>query len=293
MSKKVINKKRAAIALVVGMTIFGVVNKTVAYVDTQRQIKAEQQRIEEEKRKAEEEKKKYVVGVSHEGKKYSYDAKKVSDKLNKYDYTNDGKKIVFLTFDDGTSKTNTPKVLDILKKEDVKATFFLTGQNIENGGDEAKELVKQEFNEGHAIANHSYSHDVRKLYPGRTLDIEAFKADFEKNDKLLKDILGKYFSTRVIRCPGGYMSWKGMEPLDKHLEENNMVSIDWTSLNADAEGRRKNAKELTDYAIKTSEGKEMVVLLMHDTYGKEETVKALPSIIKYFKDNGYEFRTLS
>lgn len=293
MSKKRINKKRAALALVVGLTVFGVLNRTLAYVDTQRQIKAEQQRIEEEKRKAEEEKKKYVVGVSHEGKKYSYDAKKVADKLSKYDYTNDGKKIVFLTFDDGTSKTNTPKVLDILKKEDVKATFFLTGQNIENGGDEAKELVKQEFNEGHAIANHSYSHDVRKLYPGRTLDIEAFKADFEKNDKLLKDILGKYFSTRVIRCPGGYMSWKGMEPLDKHLEENNMVSIDWTSLNADAEGKRKNAKELTDYAIKTSEGKEMVVLLMHDTYGKEETVKALPSIIKYFKDNGYEFRTLS
>ena len=55
----------------------------------------------------------------------------------------------------------------------------------------------------------------------------------------------------------------------------------------------KNAKELANYAIKTSEGKEMVVLLMHDTYGKEETVKALPAIIKYFKDNGYEFKTLS
>ncbi len=293
MSKKGINKKRAALVLVVGLTIFGVLNKTLAYVDSQRQIKAEQQRIEEEKRKAEEEKKKYVVGVSHEGKKYSYDATKVADKLSKYDYTNDGKKIVFLTFDDGTSKTNTPKVLDILKQEDVKATFFLTGQNIENGGDEAKELVKQEFNEGHAIANHSYSHDVKKLYPGRTLDIDAFKEDFAKNDKLLKDILGKYFSTRVIRCPGGYMSWKGMEPLDEYLKENNMISIDWTSLNADAEGKRKNAQELLDYTIKTSEGKEMVVLLMHDTYGKEETVKALPGVIKYFKDNGYEFRTLS
>ncbi len=293
MSKKGINKKRAALVLVLGLTIFGVLNKTLAYVDSQRQIKAEQQRIEEEKRKAEEEKKKYVVGVSHEGKKYSYDATKVADKLSKYDYTNDGKKIVFLTFDDGTSKTNTPKVLDILKQEDVKATFFLTGQNIENGGDEAKELVKQEFNEGHAIANHSYSHDVKKLYPGRTLDIDAFKEDFAKNDKLLKDILGKYFSTRVIRCPGGYMSWKGMEPLDEYLKENNMISIDWTSLNADAEGKRKNAQELLDYTIKTSEGKEMVVLLMHDTYGKEETVKALPGVIKYFKDNGYEFRTLS
>ncbi|WP_419726456.1 polysaccharide deacetylase family protein [Terrisporobacter petrolearius] len=293
MRNRRINKKKALVVLVAGLTVFGVLNRTLAYVDNQRQIKAEQARIAEEKRKEEEEKKKYVVGVSHEGEKYSYDAKKVSEKLSKYDYTNDGKKIVFLTFDDGTSKTNTPKVLETLKKEDVKATFFLTGQNIENGGQVAKDLVKREFNEGHAIGNHSYTHDVKKLYPGRTLDMEAFKEDFDKNDKLLQDILGKYFSTRVIRCPGGYMSWKGMEPLDKYLDENNMVSIDWSSLNADAEGKRKNAQELLDYAIKTSKGKEMVVLLMHDTYGKEETAKALPDIIKYFKDNGYEFRTLS
>ncbi|MDU4860140.1 MAG: polysaccharide deacetylase family protein [Terrisporobacter othiniensis] len=293
MRNRRINKKKALLVLVVGLTVFGVLNRTLAYVDNQRQIKAEQARIAEEKRKEEEEKKKYVVGVSHEGEKYSYDAKKVSEKLSKYDYTNDGEKIVFLTFDDGTSKTNTPKVLDTLKEEDVKATFFLTGQNIENGGQEAKDLVKREFDEGHAIGNHSYTHDCKKLYPGRTLDMEAFKEDFDKNDKLLQDILGKYFSTRVIRCPGGYMSWNGMEPLDNYLDENNMVSIDWSSLNADAEGKRKNAEELLDYAIKTSEGKEMVVLLMHDTYGKEETAKALPDIIKYFKDNGYEFRTLS
>ncbi|MCC3863886.1 polysaccharide deacetylase [Terrisporobacter petrolearius] len=293
MRNRRINKKKALVVLVAGLTVFGVLNRTLAYVDNQRQIKAEEARIAEEKRKEEEEKKKYVVGVSHEGEKYSYDAKKVSEKLSKYDYTNDGKKIVFLTFDDGTSKTNTPKVLDTLKNEDVKATFFLTGQNIENGGQEAKDLVKREFDEGHAIGNHSYTHDVKKLYPGRTLDMEAFKEDFDKNDKLLQDILGKYFSTRVIRCPGGYMSWKGMEPLDKYLDENNMISIDWSSLNADAEGKRKNSQELLDYAIKTSKGKEMVVLLMHDTYGKEETAKALPDIIKYFKDNGYEFRTLS
>ena len=119
-----------------------------------------------------------------------------------------------------------------------------------------------------------------------------FKEDYEKNDKLLKSILGENFTTHVMRCPGGYMSWKNMDELDKYLEKNNIASIDWNALNADAEGPKKNAKQLAQYAIKTSEGKEMVVLLMHDTYGKEETVKALPTIIKYFKDNGYEFRTL-
>ena len=293
MSNKKSNVKKAVLIIIALITITGIVSTTWAYVDNQRKIKAEQLKIEEEKRKAEEEKKKYTVGTSHEGKKYSYDASVVAEKLKKYDYSNNGEKIVFLTFDDGTSTTNTPKVLDILKKEGVKATFFITGQNVEYGGEKARDLIKQEFNEGHAIANHSYTHDVKKLYPNRVLDIDAFKADFEKNDKMLKEVLGKYFSTRVIRCPGGYGSWKGMEPLDEYLDENKMISIDWTSLNADAEGKKKNAKELANYAIKTSEGKEMVVLLMHDTYGKEETAKALPAIIKYFKDNGYEFKTLS
>ena len=287
-----IDVKKLALVVTAFITIMGIITTTWAYVDNQKKIKAEQLRIEEQKRKEEEEKKKYTVGTSHEGKKYTYDANIVAEKLSKYDYSNNGEKIVFLTFDDGTSTTNTPKVLDILKKEGVKATFFITGQNVEYGGEKARDLIKQEFNEGHAIANHSYTHDVKKLYPNRVLDIDAFKADFEKNDKMLKDILGKYFSTRVIRCPGGYMSWKGMEPLDKYLSENNMVSIDWNALNADAEGKRKNARELTEYAIKTSQGKEIVVLLMHDTYGKEETVKALPAIIKYFKDNGYAFKTL-
>ena len=293
MSNKKVNVKKAILIIIACITITGIVSTTWAYVDNQKKIKAEQLKIEEEKRKAEEEKKKYTVGTSHEGKKYSYDASVVAEKLKKYDYSNNGEKIVFLTFDDGTSTTNTPKVLDILKKEGVKATFFITGQNVEYGGEKARDLIKQEFNEGHAIANHSYTHDVKKLYPNRVLDIDAFKADFEKNDKMLKEVLGKYFSTRVIRCPGGYGSWKGMEPLDEYLDENKMISIDWTSLNADAEGKKKNANELANYAIKTSEGKEMVVLLMHDTYGKEETVKALPAIIKYFKDNGYAFKTLS
>ena len=291
--KRKIDVKKLALVVTAFITIMGIITTTWAYVDNQKKIKAEQLRIEEQKRKEEEEKKKYMVGVSHEAKKYSYDAKIVSEKLSKYDYSNNGEKVVFLTFDDGTSTTVTPKILKTLKDENVKATFFLTGQNIERGGEKAKELIKQEFNEGHAIANHSYSHNYKLLYPGRTLDLEAFKADFEKTDKMLTDILGKYFSTRVLRCPGGYMSWKGMDELDAYLDENNKASIDWNALNADAEGGKKSAQQLVDYAIKTSKGKEMVVLLMHDTYGKEETAKALPSIIKYFKDNGYEFKTLS
>ena len=294
--KKLITIGLACVIVFGGVTV---VSATTHFIKEQHEIRLEKKRKEEEarilaekKRKEEEEKKKYMVGCSNEGKKYSYDAKKVADALNSYNYDNDGKKVVFLTFDDGTSTTVTPQILKTLKDEGVHATFFVTGENIENGGKKAEDLLKQELAEGHAIANHSWSHDYHVLYPNRTLNLDSFLADFKKTDDLLKKVLGKYFSTRVIRCPGGHMSWKGMDALDNYMDKNNMVSIDWNALNKDAEGPRKNADQLVQQAINSSEGKNMVVLLMHDTYGKEETAKALPQIIKYFKDNGYEFKTL-
>lgn len=233
------------------------------------------------------------VGVSEAGKADTMDASIVSKKMNKYDYNNDGKKVVFLTFDDGASTTVTPKILKVLDKYDVKATFFVMGQNIENGGAKAKALIKQEFEAGHAIANHSYSHDYRILYPNRALNLKNFINDFKKTDRLLKSIIGENFSTRVIRCPGGFMSWKNMDELSEYMKKHDMYSIDWNALSKDAEGKKKNANELLECVKETGKGKNMVVLLMHDTYGKEETVKALPKIIEYYKKNGYVFKTLS
>lgn len=302
--KKGLDVKKCALLVVVLVVLIAVgfkgVTATTAFIEEKRQEKiemqkkAEAERLEEErKRKEEEEAKKKMVGVTHEAKQYTYDARKIQERLANYDYSNNGKKMVFLTFDDGSSTTVTPEILKALKENDVRATFFVTGENIERGGQKAKDLIKESFEYGNAIANHSYTHDYKVLYPGRTLNLDNFLADFNKTDELLKEILGPYFSTRVIRCPGGHMSWKGMDQLDNYLDENNMASIDWNALIADAEGKKKNAQELLDYAINTSQGKDIVVLLMHDTYGKEETAKALPTIIKYFKDNGYEFKTLS
>lgn len=230
--------------------------------------------------------------TSKEGQKYIYDALEVSKKLMKEDYSNNGKKIVFLTFDDGASNTVTPKILKVLDDYDVKATFFVIGQVLEDGGQNVKKLVKEEYDKGHAIGNHSYSHDYDILYPGKHLDLEGFKNDYNKNVQELKKILGEDFSTRVIRCPGGYMSWKGMDQLDDYLKENNMASIDWSALSGDAEGSKKDASQLLKKAVESSMNQEMVVLLMHDTYGKEETANSLPKIIEYFKGHGYEFRTL-
>ncbi|MGL5752774.1 MAG: polysaccharide deacetylase family protein [Paraclostridium sp.] len=147
--------------------------------------------------------------------------------------------MVYLTFDDGPSTSNTPDVLDILKEENVKATFFIAGENAEGGGESSKKLIKRAFDEGNAIANHSWSHDYKVLYPNRILNLDNFKEDFKKTDEFLKDVLGDNFSTNVLRCPGGYMSWKEMEPLANYLEKSNKSSIDWNALNKDAEGAKK------------------------------------------------------
>lgn len=238
------------------------------------------------------EKPKVYVGTNEEGQAYAYDANIIAEKLRKYDYSNNGEKIVFLTFDDGVSTTVTPKVLDILDQYDVKATFFLVGSNIEKGGEESYDLVRRVFNDGHAIGNHSYSHDYSVLYPGRYLNLNNFVNEFDKNEQLIKDILGVDFSTRVLRCPGGHMSWNNMDELDQYLVETNKISIDWNALSKDAEGPKKDANQLLQEVKNTAEGKEIVVLLMHDTYGKEATAEALPEIIEYFKGNGYSFKTL-
>lgn len=232
------------------------------------------------------------VGVGPAGLEHAYDAKVISEKLRKYSYSNQGEKLVFLTFDDGTSTTVTPKILKVLDDYNVKATFFLTGSNILRGGEAAKELVLEEFERGHAIANHSYSHDYKILYPNRVLNLQNFIADFKKTDQILKEIIGEGFSTRVIRCPGGFMSWKNMSQLSAYMEEKDLVSIDWNALSKDAEGPKKSADQLLANVKETAAGKEIVVLLMHDTYGKEETAKALPKVIEYFQQNGYEFKTL-
>ncbi|WP_158540632.1 polysaccharide deacetylase family protein [Romboutsia weinsteinii] len=233
------------------------------------------------------------VGVSALGRNYTDDALVVAQKLNASDCANNGHKVVYLTFDDGVSTTSTRKVLDILRNYDVHATFFVTGVSLIEGGDRAASLLKQAFNDGHAIGNHSYSHNYKYLFPNRVLNLDNFVADYKENDKLLSKILGPSFVTRVIRCPGGRMSWQGIEALDNYTKENHIAAVDWNALNGDAEGNTKNAQELYNFAVATSQGKELVVLLMHDDYGKQATVDALPKIIEYFKSNGYDFRTLS
>jgi peptidoglycan/xylan/chitin deacetylase (PgdA/CDA1 family) len=209
----------------------------------------------------------------------------------------DGKKVAYLTFDDGPSETVTTQILDILKSENVNATFFLIGKYVEKD-DASKNLVKREIAEGNAIGIHSYSHDYKYLFPKGKINLENCMSDFEKTDKVLKNVLGQDFSTRAIRFPGGQITWakkdpQGAEAVDKALHEKDWHQIDWNALSGDAETGHKNAATLTEEAIKTIGNREKALILMHDTYGKEETAKALPGIIEYLKKQGYIFKVIN
>ena len=200
-----------------------------------------------------------------------------------YPVRTDGKRVVYLTFDDGPSTTNTPQILDILDQYNVKATFFVLGKMLEAGNGE-KDVLKDIAENGHAIANHTYGHDYAYLYPNGTMNVDNIVSDVEKNNDIMKEILG------------GYWSWEGRTPMRDKMIETGYCNIDWNALNEDAQGAVKTADELVQ---KTKENIERlgpdadsVVLLMHDTYGKEETVKALPQIIEYLQDKGFEFRTI-
>lgn len=212
-----------------------------------------------------------------------------------YPVRTDGKKVVYLTFDDGPSPTNTPGVLDVLDKYNVKATFFVLGTSIA-ANDQAKALLKKEVARGHAIGNHTYSHNYSYLYPNKVMNVNNIVSDLQKNENAMKEVLGKDFTTRVIRLPGGYWSWDGRTAMKEAMEQDGYYNVDWNALDKDAEGPKKNADQLVQCTKESVEAlgpnADSVVLLMHDTYGKEETVKALPRIIEYLQSQGYEFRTI-
>lgn len=222
-------------------------------------------------------------------------AKAIRDMLKKGSHVDENKKVAYLTFDDGPSTTITPKILDILKENDIKATFFVLGSQIDKS-EKTKEILIRTADEGHAIANHTYTHDYKKLYPSRIVSPKNFIEEIEKTNESIKNVLGPDWKTNIIRFPGGHGSWKGTKAVDKLLDEKGYVYIEWNSLTGDSEGRKKSKAELIDRFNETKEKDARngdLVILMHDIGGKEQTVQALPEIIEQLKSEGYEFQAIN
>ena len=223
--------------------------------------------------------------------KYGYETRDIENVLANYIYNLDGKKVAFLTFDDGPSTTNTPKVLDILDEKNVKATFFVLGSEIEKS-EESKAAFKETYERGHAIGNHSYSHNYSYLYPNKQVNTDNILEDFTHSENVMKSVLGDNFQCNVVRFPGGHMSWNGMNASEQFFVDHNMKYIDWNSLTGDAEIKNATKDQLMERFHDTYKNQDRLVVLMHDTYGKESTVEALPEIIDFLRSEGYEFGIL-
>ena len=198
---------------------------------------------------------------------------------------NQKEKIAYLTFDDGPTLKSTPKILDILAEENVKATFFVVGKHVK----EHPELVKRAYDEGHYIANHSYSHNNSELYSSANNFIDEIKT----TDLEISNAIGiKSYSSHVFRFPNGYMasSYKSQKmEFSKLLSNIDYTYIDWNCLNKDSEKKFTNS-ELLNNLKNSSKDKGTLVILMHDTSDVNQTHMVLKDSINYLRDQGYIFQ---
>lgn len=194
-------------------------------------------------------------------------------------------KVAYLTFDDGPTLKATAKILDILKEENVKSTFFVVGKHVQ----EHPELVKRAYEEGHYIANHGYHHNNKKLYQSP----ESFISEVKNTDIEIGKAIGiENYCSHVFRFPNGYMSsnykTKKKEAV-KLLLDMNYTYVDWNCLNNDSI-KKYSHSQLLNNLKKSSKNKGTLVVLMHDTSDVNDTPSILKDSIYYLKEQGYEFK---
>ena len=188
-----------------------------------------------------------------------------------------GKK-VYLTFDDGPSE-NTSTVLEVLKKYNIKATFFVVGRTDEK----SKKLYKQIYDDGHTLAMHSYTHDYK-----------AYKKDITMLSDLLYDITGE--RPKFIRFPGGSsnaVSKVDMKEVILYTKKAGYIYYDWNVINGDATGKKMTESEMVSSVVSGVKQYETSIVLMHDCAGKEMTAKTLPTVIKKLQKMKVTFLPIS
>ena len=201
-------------------------------------------------------------------------------------YTDDRVGIVYLTFDDGPSGTgSTEKILNVLKEEGVKATFFVTGKGPDN-------LIKREYDEGHTVALHTNTHDYYTLYKS----VDAYYEDLNAVRNRVYNITGEY--TNIIRFPGGSNNtvsitasgYKIMDDLTKSVIDKGYIYFDWNISSGDAGGCTTSSCVYNNVVNSLSKSRTNVIL-MHDI--KMFTANAIKDIIDYCKENGYVFDVIT
>lgn len=193
-------------------------------------------------------------------------------------------KICYLTFDDGPSD-NTSAILDILKKYDAKATFFIIGENL----DETKKPVLERIvSEGHAIGMHANVHVYQKLYAS----LDSFLCDYECLYTTLKEEYG--IETAIFRFPGGsaccYLNGQGKTYIQK-MHERGFYCFDWNVSGEDSVGTPV-VESIQQHVFADVFRYDKPIVLLHDSQIADKTVEALPGILEKIKAQGYTFDSL-
>ncbi len=200
----------------------------------------------------------------------------------------DGVKKAYLTFDDGPNNSVTTEVLDVLRRYNIKATFFMVGTLIEENSGVARRV----YDEGHFLANHSYSHKYSELYA----DTDAFMNQINHVHELIVGVTGNPNYPKICRFPGGSYNSGPYGEIKQEckikLEENGYRHCDWNALTGDSEQVNPSGEYIMSRMKKTVGEKEDVVILMHDAPAKGVTARTLPDVIDYLIARGYEFDTL-
>lgn len=190
-------------------------------------------------------------------------------------------KTMYLTFDDGPSEENTTKVLDILKKHNIKATFFVVGENVRRHPEVARRIVE----EGHTIGIHCNRHEYDVIYES----VESYLADFEAAYEAVYEVTG--VEVKLFRFPGGSINAYNENVYEEIIEEmtnRGFIYFDWNGCLEDA-GSRTTPEQLIKNARESTLGRKKVVMLAHDII--YNTTLCLEELIDSFPE--YKFEPLT
>ena len=191
-------------------------------------------------------------------------------------------KVVALTFDDGPSPVWTPKILDELKKANIKATFFMLGEHVAK----YPEIARRVAQEGHEIGNHTYDHHVLLYYK-----LDKLTKEIKDTERIIQKTTGQ--TTRYFRPPKAWLTneeKKKIESLGYKVVLWSLNSKDWVTF---------DDKYIVRYIVRNIRSGD--IILFHDSGGvfgteggnRHETVITIPGLVKKLTEKGYKFVTIS
>lgn len=186
-------------------------------------------------------------------------------------------KTIYLTFDAGFENGHTPKILDVLKKHGVKATFFLVGNYLET----QPELVRRMAAEGHTVGNHTYSHpDMSKI-----LEEGAFREELQKNEELFRAVTGQEMS-KLYRPPQGKFCEANLTAAQKLGYRTVFWSLAYVDWYEDQQPSHEEAFEKLTGRIHPG-----AIVLLHNT--SKTNGEILDELLTKWEEMGYTFQPLS